>query len=41
MALKKVLDSLKRDGYIVKKLDYYLMSKNESNDRAINVNSPS
>lgn len=41
MALKKVLNSLKKDGYIVKKLDYYLMTKNDSNDRAINVNSPS
>lgn len=36
-----MLNTLKRDGYIVKDLDLYLLKFNEDNDRAINVNSPS
>jgi hypothetical protein len=42
MALKTVLDSLKNDGHIIKKLDMYLLTKNtEDSGRAIDVNSPS
>lgn len=42
MALKCVFDAMKREGYIVKDLDLYLLSLNEEdNDRAIDVNAPS
>lgn len=42
MALKSIFNTLKREGYIVKDLDQYLLSLNgEVNDRAINVNAPS
>lgn len=42
MALKKVFNAMKREGYVVKDLDLYLLSLNESdNDRAIDVNAPS
>ena len=42
MALKSVFNAMKREGYIIKDLDLYLLSLNEEdNDRAINVNAPS
>lgn len=42
MALKAVFNSMKREGYVVKPLDQYLLSLNkEDNDRAVNVNAPS
>ncbi|MBO8161087.1 MAG: hypothetical protein H0Z24_05575 [Thermosipho sp. (in: Bacteria)] len=42
MGLKAVFKTMKKEGYIIKKLDQYLLSLNgEKNDRAINVNSPS
>jgi hypothetical protein len=42
MALKSVFSSMKREGYVIKPLDYYLLTLNkEDNDRAINVNAPS
>lgn len=41
MALKNMLDSLKKESYVVSKLDFYLTSRNEDNDRALDVNSPS
>lgn len=42
MSLKSVFNAMKREGYIVKDLDMYLLSLNdEDNDRAINVNAPS
>ena len=42
MALKSVFNAMKRDGYIVKDLDLYLLSLNGTdNDRAIDVNAPS
>ena len=42
MALKRVFNAMKREGYIVKDLDLYLLSLNEEdNDRAVNVNAPS
>lgn len=42
MALKSVFSAMKREGYVVKDLDLYLLSLNEEdNDRAIDVNAPS
>lgn len=42
MALKSVFNAMKREGYVIKDLDLYLLSLNgEDNDRAINVNAPS
>ena len=42
MALKSLFNAMKREGYIIKDLDLYLLSLNEEdNDRAINVNAPS
>ncbi len=42
MALKAVFNSMKKEGYVIKPLDFYLLSLNkEDNDRAINVNAPS
>lgn len=42
MALKSVFNAMKREGYVVKDLDLYLLSLNEEdNDRAVNVNAPS
>lgn len=42
MALKALFNSMKREGYVIKPLDYYLLSLNgEDNDRAIDVNAPS
>ena len=42
MALKSVFNAMKREGYIIKDLDLYLLSLNEEdNDRAIDVNAPS
>ena len=42
MALKSVFNAMKRDGYVVKDLDLYLLSLNGTdNDRAIDVNAPS
>lgn len=42
MALKSVFNAMKREGYIIKGLDLYLLSLNDSdNDRAIDVNAPS
>ena len=42
MALKAVFNSMKREGYIVKDLDQFLLKMNgEENDRAIDVNAPS
>ena len=42
MALKSVFNAMKREGYIIKDLDLYLLSLNdEDNDRAIDVNAPS
>lgn len=42
MALKKVLNTLKSDGYIIKKLDQYLFSMNDKDgDRRWDINSPS
>ena len=41
--LKEIFSSMKREGYIIKDLDMFLLKKGnkEGNDRAINVNSPS
>lgn len=42
MSLKAIFNTMKKEGYVVKKLDQYLLSLNkEVSDRAINVNSPS
>lgn len=42
MALKNVFNAMKREGYVIKDLDLYLLSLNEQdNDRAIDVNAPS
>jgi hypothetical protein len=42
VALKKVLNTLKSDGYIIKKLDQYLLSINDKDeDRRWDINSPS
>ena len=42
MALKDLFDTVKKEGYITKPLDMYLIQKSvEGNDRAINVNAPS
>ena len=42
MALKDLFNSIKKEGYVTKPLDMYLIKKTtESNDRAINVNAPS
>ena len=42
MALKAIFSALKREGYIVKDLDLYLLSLNATDvDRAVNVNAPS
>lgn len=42
MALKTLFSAMKREGYIIKDLDTYLLSLNdEPNDRAIDVNAPS
>lgn len=43
MALSDVFNSMKREGYIIKPLDMYLMQKANSGDenRAVNVNAPS
>jgi len=42
VALKSVFSALKKEGYITKDLDLYLLSLNsEENDRAIDVNAPS
>lgn len=42
MALKSVFNAMKREGYVVRDLDLYLLSLNDSdNDRAIDVNAPS
>lgn len=42
MGLKKIMSTLKRDGYIVKRLDQYLLSMNEKDaDRRWDINSPS
>lgn len=42
MALKSVFNAMKREGYIIKDLDLYLLSLNDKdNDRAIDVNAPS
>ena len=42
MALKAIFNNLKQeDNSIIKRLDNYLLTKNEVSDRAINVNSPS
>ena len=42
MALSNVFSAMKREGYVIRPLDLYLLSLNkEDNDRAINVNAPS
>lgn len=42
MALKALFNNLKKEGYIIKDLDRYLLDQNgETNDRAIDVNAPS
>lgn len=42
MSLKTVFQAMKKEGYIVKQLDLYLLKmQGEDNDRAINVNAPS
>lgn len=42
MALKALFNTMKKEGYIIKPLDNYLLSLNkETNDRAIDVNAPS
>ena len=42
VALKKILNTLKSDGYIIKKLDQYLLSINDKDeDRRWDINSPS
>ena len=42
MSLKHVFNTMKREGYVVKELDRYLLSLNkEGNDRAIDINAPS
>lgn len=40
--LKNIFDAMKREGYVIKDLDLFLVQQsNRSNDRAINVNAPS
>ena len=42
MALKSIFASMKQEGYVIKKLDMYLLSLNSTDqDRAIDVNAPS
>jgi hypothetical protein len=42
MALKGIFNTMKKEGYVVKDLDQYLFTLNDSDsDRAINVNAPS
>ena len=42
MSLKTVFQSMKKEGFVVKRLDEFLITNNSSdNDRAVNVNSPS
>lgn len=42
MALSNVFSAMKREGFVIRPLDLYLLSLNkEDNDRAINVNAPS
>lgn len=42
MALNNVFSAMKREGFVIRPLDLYLLSLNkEDNDRAINVNAPS
>ena len=43
MGLKKLLDTLKSEGYIIKKLDQFLLAKNDEDegDRRSDINSPS
>ena len=42
MALKNIFDTMKRQGYVVKPLDQFLLGEaNKDNDRAFNVNAPS
>ena len=42
MALKAVFSAMKREGYVIKDLDLYLLSLNATDeDRAIDVNAPS
>ena len=42
MALKAVFSAMKKEGYVIKDLDLYLLSLNEiDEDRAIDVNAPS
>ncbi len=42
MALKALFQTMKKEGYVLKDLDQYLLGLNsEDNDRAINVNAPS
>lgn len=42
MALRAIFNNLKQeDNSVIKRLDNYLLTKSEVNDRAINVNSPS
>lgn len=42
MALKSVFSAMKKEGYVAKELDMYLLSlNNKGNDRAIDVNAPS
>lgn len=42
MGLKKLFNTLKQEGFVIKRLDQYLLSLNaKDGDRAINVNSPS
>jgi hypothetical protein len=42
MALKQILNTLKSDGYIIKKLDQYLLTMNDRDeDRRWDINSPS
>ena len=42
MALSDVFSAMKREGFVIRPLDLYLLSLNkEDNDRAIDVNAPS
>ena len=42
MSLNSIFNAMKKEGYIIKDLDLYLLSLNgEDNDRAIDVNAPS
>ncbi len=41
MALKSLFSTMKREGYIIQDLDKFLISMEEENDRALNVNAPS